>query len=190
MLDKFHKQTMDLSSTIRAGLPVVIHTNLGWTRQNENVMGAGLAKIAKEAIPELPRLLGAYYQLLASWDTPRKHAGLVATALEMQSALSAAGITIASPPAFANNLIFFPTKDLDRAKPHLSWQSPSSLWIITLSLGALAAKVRLLGWGQQYPIRMPLPGTGNGRLSEDAVAPLVETALTGLESRFVIVEKP
>jgi len=89
----------------------VIPTNLGWKKNGENVMGAGLAKQTALRHPDLPALYGEFCQRVKNYE-------LV--------------------PLFAyNKLLLFPVKPLNVARPWLSWNQPADIGLIWRSAEAL-----------------------------------------------------
>ena len=91
---------------------VVITTNIGWTKQGKNVMGAGVAKQAAERYPDLPWWYGDFCRTNGLNTTVVKYPG--------------------------NPIILFPTKELNEQAPWLSWQQKSSLELIEKSTRELA----------------------------------------------------
>ena len=85
---------------------MVIPTNIGWTKDGRNVMGAGIAKVAKHKFPGIDE----YY-------------GKKCRAGERSIV-----------PFIRYRLIFFPTKRLNEAKPYLSWQNASDFNLIEACL--------------------------------------------------------
>ncbi|AOQ24665.1 hypothetical protein MTAT_20100 [Moorella thermoacetica] len=71
-------------------------------------------------------------------------------------------------------LVSFPTKD--------DWRKPSSLELIIRSAGQLVEMANKFEWSVVY---MPRPGCGNGRLSWQQVAPVLERIL---DERFYIAQ--
>lgn len=130
------------------GSAIVIPTNIGWKGNNENVMGAGLAKEASRRFPHLAYRYGRWCQMHGA----------------------------STPVVFAEDLglILFPTKPLDVKSPHLSWRNNSTIERITQSLKELKdckAEHKIL------IIYLPLVGCGNGGLEESVVLPLLEQTL-------------
>ncbi|MFA5130770.1 MAG: hypothetical protein WC477_07735 [Patescibacteria group bacterium] len=76
---------------------VVISTNVGWTRDGSNVMGAGLAKTAAMRWPNLPVDYGAWCQ---------KFGGKMFVSKK-------------------NRVICLPSKPLNKVQPWASWRSNS-----------------------------------------------------------------
>lgn len=85
---------------------LVVPTNIGWTRSGQNVMGAGIAKQARQEDPSLAEWYGAQCQQYGA-DTPVLSRG---------------------------RLILFPTKPLNVESPWLSWMAKASLARIEQSL--------------------------------------------------------
>lgn len=131
-----------------------ITTNLGWKLNGENVMGAGVAKEAATRFPKLPKWYGTICQQIANgaahhWITFAPH----------------------DVAPVAGWLGCFPTKILDRQKPHLSWQRDSTLHCIERS--CIELKAHHLDIIAGKPVYLPLPGCGNGGLDPKDVRPLL-----------------
>ena len=136
---------------------IVIPTNIGWTKEGKNVMGAGLAAQAAQRFPKLAYFYGQYCKKYGSE-------------------------TEVIPWAGTNQLILFPVKPLNVEKPWLSWQQPASLDLIRKSaeeLEDLATSGVIEGL-----TAVPLVGCGNGKLSEKDVLPILREEL---DSRFILV---
>lgn len=88
---------------------IVIPTNIGWKKNGENVMGAGLAAQAKLKYPDFPLWLGRQYE---------------------------AGFR--SVQCFKGILCAFPVKPLIEAKPFLSWQNSADPNLIEKSAQELS----------------------------------------------------
>ncbi|MCK9428789.1 MAG: hypothetical protein M0R17_02110 [Candidatus Omnitrophica bacterium] len=89
----------------KLGSTIVIPTNEGWKHDGSNVMGAGLAKEAREVYTELPKIYGRDCQLLTS--------------------------RVYYPDY---RLILVPSKPLNVKSPHLSWQGNANINTVTKSL--------------------------------------------------------
>jgi hypothetical protein len=119
---------------------IVITTNIGWKKNGENPMGAGIAKAAAAMYPELP----AYYGRRC------KQYGTDTAVCEYKP----------------GNLILFPTKPLDEISPWASWRSGSSLDLISRSAKQLAYLNMI---GPSRVIGLPLVGCQNGGLQRGDV---------------------
>lgn len=148
----------------------VITTNIGWTKNGRNPMGAGIALQAAERFPDLPIWYGEICITHRS-DTP-------VVGHRFSGSLGAA------------NLVLFPTKPLDEAAPQLSWRQPSAIWLIEKS----AIQLRKLfvngdsGLEQakrRVEVHVPAVGCSNGGLSKEVVVPILERIL--VEDIFVFV---
>lgn len=140
---------------------VVIPTNVGWKMNNENVMGAGLAKQAVRKFPDIPRWYGE-----------------ICKACKMHTP-----VVVHSK----HKLILFPTKPLNQQAPHLSWQSSSSLDLIGHSSEQLVDMIQS-GLIKSY-VALPLVGCGNGGLPEAQVYPVLKNEFDLLESVTLIRQK-
>lgn len=134
---------------------VVVTTNIGWKTDGTNVMGAGVAKEAARRFPALP----SWYGYLC-----KKYKDDV-------------GICLYNP----GGLILLPTKKLNKAKPHLSWQADSDLDLIEQSLQQLVACVDDERIKQ---VVMGYPGCGNGGLQRAQAKPLLKQYL---DNRFIVL---
>ncbi len=76
---------------------IVVPTNVGWTRDGRNVMGAGVAKVAAKLWPELPVDYGKWCQ---------NHKGKIYVDKK-------------------NRIICLPSKPLNAAQPWASWRYKS-----------------------------------------------------------------
>lgn len=85
---------------------IVIPTNIGWTKEGKNVMGAGLAKQAAQRFPELPKKYGNACKL---------------------------GEDAAFCIALKERLVLFPVKPLNKQQPWLSWKNKADLDLIEQS---------------------------------------------------------
>src|SRR5688500_14468671 len=93
---------------------IVVPTNLGWNRRGENIMGAGVAKQARERFPHLPKVWGEHVRV-------------------------GARVTCTFAVDSESRCIFFPTKPLDAQRPADSWRRQSDLALIAQSAATLAA---------------------------------------------------
>lgn len=91
---------------------VVVPTNIGWTHDGYNVMGAGVAKQASYRFPKLAKIYGGFCQ---------EHGSI-------------AGILVLDD----FHLIMFPVKPLDDEHPELSWKRPATTGMITDSAEELS----------------------------------------------------
>ena len=139
---------------------IVITTNIGWKKDGNNPMGAGIAKEAAAMFPELPKWYG---------ERCRKYGGSTAV--------------INYDPA---RFFLFPTKPLDPDKPWLSWMGNSSLGLITKSTKQLVALVDILSKKDYFftKIGLPMVGCSNGRLDKKHVLPILHKYL---DDRFVLL---
>lgn len=145
----------DIWAFYDAGYYVCIPTNLGWTRDGRNVMGAGLAKQAKERFPALPLEVGREYRRLAA-------------SLDVNS----------EPPVFcsktAERIILVPSKPLNVEQPEFSWRSKSTIDFVRRSL------LSLKKWLEEHPackVAIPLIGAGCGELPEEVSASIIQDVL-------------
>ena len=139
------------------GYDLVIPTNAGWTKDGRNVMGAGLAKEAKEVCEN-----GAHIVDLAAL-----YGGLCRTGSSR----------VYLEPL---RLILVPSKPLLRDKPWLSWRQPSDGWTIKESLEWLVEHRDVF----RECVGVPLLGAGNGRLDPVFVKGLIEASL-GRYPKFI-----
>lgn len=128
---------------------VCIPVNIGWDKNDCNVMGRGLAREASHRYPELDKWYGRLC---------RKFKDNV-------------DICIYNP----GKLLMVPTKPLNEEKPWLSWQSNSSLKLIARSLRQLVA---CASQENLHKIAVPYLGCGNGGLAPIVVFPLLNSILT------------
>ncbi len=138
------------------GYPIVIPVNIGYKGDGTAVMGRGVALQASDRYPEVKERWGNVCQALD---------GNVTTMYDEEM-----------------NFIYFPTKPLNRAEPHMSWKGKATMDTVKKSLGALLHVVK------QHDIlecMMPLVGCGNGGLSKRLVKKLMEQ---NLDDKFTLVE--
>lgn len=147
----------DLWEFHKQGYWVVVTTNIGWKKDHSNVMGAGVAKQAAYRFPDLPEWYG---------DLCVKYKDGIGICLYNEG-----------------KLIMLPTKPLNRAAPHLSWQGNSSLPLIESGLQELVAVVET---EKLRRVALSYPGCGNGGLDVKVVKPLLTKYLN---SRFTVVER-
>jgi hypothetical protein len=138
---------------------IVIPTNIGWKKNQENVMGAGIAKEAAHRFPNLAYRYGRWCEMHGE-DTK------VVFAEDL-------------------SLVLLPTKPLALNAPHLSWRGPSTLARVERSLRELVDIQK--EYTALQTVYIPLVGCGNGRLNEADVLPLMMAILTG--DCFVIVRE-
>lgn len=125
------------STTVRAKTVIVVPTNVGWKSNGDNVMGAGIAKDAAKFDPDFPRAYGRWCQLYCD------------------------RIFVHYSDPHGLHLCAAPSKPLNSATPHLSWQSSATYEQVVKSLGQLVNEARVRSHLDWY---MPLLGVGNGRL--------------------------
>ena len=140
-MSRFHEIQGNLWDYVRVGNVVVITTNGVRNRYGYAVMGAGVAKQARDRFPGIAKRLGS---LLA------EH-GLQVEALPM-------GMAVGNASEWT--LVAFPTK--------VHWREPSSLDLIARSAAQLEVLATRHDWQDVY---LPRPGVGNGGLRwEDVLA--------------------
>lgn len=127
---------------------VVIPTNIGYTKEGANVMGAGVAKQAAAKFPGLADWYGSMCQRYGA-ATP------VITVVQ-------------------RHLILFPVKPLNPEAPWLSWKFYASLELIKRSAAELEATEFMDG----EEVAVPLVGCGNGKLKESSVFPILRRYLS------------
>jgi len=123
---------------------VVVTTNVGWKRNGENVMGAGIAKQAAERYPELPKLYGRWCK-----EKGRN--------LYLNESL---------------RVICLPTKELNKEQPHLSWKKPSEPRLVLcsyLKLFRLAKEWNNVNCSDERIkyIKCPIFGATNGQIPKN-----------------------
>lgn len=138
----------------------VIPTNLGWTKEGLNVMGAGLAKQAAARYPDLTTVYGQACQEMR-WQAP----GLI----------------------LYEDLILFPVKPVNYGYPHLSWKANASYDLITQMLTKLRTLARQ---DKDIKVAIPLIGTGNGKLEVGPIVTLLHTKLDKLKRDIILVLDP
>jgi hypothetical protein len=137
----------------------VITTNGTVKKNGEAVMGRGCALEAKTKWPSLPMLLG---QAIAN------------RGLSTRLLYTAHGYGGGKPPVPHTHLISFPVK--------FHWMEPANLALIQKSMAELVViKHSSLRYNSNVEggptIVMPRPGCGNGRLTWDAVKPVLEEGI-------------
>lgn len=150
-----------------SGSGIVIPTNEGWNSRGENIMGAGLAKIAAEMEPALPKLYGMH--LKREFDKCGKD----------ESSIYFYDTNIFLNDATKTKWICLPTKRLNKLEPSLSWQCKSSLPLIKSKL------YELYTVSGTFPIFLPLLGCGLGQLPVESVLATMAEVL--VSDRFHLV---
>jgi len=142
---------------------VGIPTNIGWTKNGYNVMGAGLAFQAKEKYPDLPfqygRILRNHYE-------------------------KNSGILVVEIPEY--KLLMLPTKPLNEDMPSMSWNGSSSKELIEKTLTQLGV------WLSTHPeenVYIPFLGCGNGGLNISDIKPLIEHYVKEYQNLYLIDKK-
>lgn len=140
---------------------IVIPTNLGWTKNKENVMGAGLALELKNRNSFIAFWYGqvCYKRFINKDDR---------------------NITILDQ----EKIIFFATKPLIQETPHLSWKQNSSLETIEKSCKELV--FYLQNRLKDKMILLPLVGCGNGKLDSKIVKPILEKYFNNFDNVFLV----
>ena len=140
---------------------VVITTNIGWKKDGDNPMGAGVAKEAAKRFPDLPTIYGVRCQKYRC-DT-------------------------AVWPFEPGKLILFPTKPLNSNQPWLSWKNNSDYGLIEKSAKQLAYLVFILRERGKFlsTVTLPMVGCGNGNLNPKRVTQILEKYL---DDTFLLVE--
>ena len=137
---------------------ICIPTNLGWSKDGRNIMGAGLARQAALLYPDLPSLYGRFC-LDCSMG---KDCGPYAPHIFQFTGHNRWLICVA-------------TKALDKEQPWMSWNQKSSLSLVRESVTKLVDHCKnFLG-----PVLVVPFGCGCGGLSEDDVLPLMDEHLGG-----------
>lgn len=151
----------DIWTLHKEGHWIVVTTNIGWKKDGSNPMGAGIAKTAADKYPDLPVWYG---------ERCKKYRTNTAVA------------------AYKNGRIFlFPTKPFNEEQPWLSWKSDSSIELIERSSRQLVRLVDILSnRGLFIPrVGLPLPGCGNGNLTQRQVIPIISNIL---DDRFILFD--
>lgn len=144
-------ETGDIWEWHDRGIPIVVPTNIGYTRLGLNVMGRGVAGQAKKRYPELAQFIGL--RCMAARET--------------------------TPVIWwQKKIILFPTKPFNPERPWFSWHSKSDLALIERSAEQLSRFPRKYGLAE---IALPLVGCGNGALLPGDVLPVLDKYLGGPE---------
>lgn len=149
---------------------VVIPSNIGWKRNGENVMGAGVAKQCKIMYPEVPLKLGEHYKYLYHSNPNR-------------DAVNNISIN------WKRELIFFPTKALNKERPWLSWQHNSDLETIKQPCFYLKELIIEYSFAKNEIILLPLVGCGNGGLDKELVIPILEHYFNDLDNIVLVINE-
>ena len=144
---------------------IVVPTNVGWKKNGENVMGAGIAKQAAVMFPDLPLWYGTYCEQY------REKAGVTFYWQDTDKAVP--------------SLALVPTKALDEEKPWLSWQQESTMARVEQSLCEIHYLVEQSN--MKITIILPLLGCGNGGLDEKEVYPMMKVYLP--EDNYILVRE-
>lgn len=154
------KDPVNLWRMYDRGHPIAIATNYGWKKDLTNVMGAGIAKQAKERFPKLPREYGQY-----CYDHHLKHPR---------------AYCIPSTYFAQYNLFLCASKKLDPYAPNQSWRASASIsqiWTSCVSLQEIASAVT------DSSIFIPRLGCANGGLDWNVVRTIMEPVLS---NQFVV----
>lgn len=147
---------------------VCVTTNLVVTG-NGLVMGAGIAKQAKDRYPSLPHLFGEYYR------------GFSLSGIRNDFTYCVAKSVIPPPnwPLFTRHIVAFPTK--------YHWRDHSDLLLIRKSAQDLVYLVERLedDLDKDVTVVLPRPGCGLGGLKWDRVKVVIEPILA--DDRFRII---
>ena len=140
---------------------IVIPTSVGWNKYGEAVMGGpNINGQARALFPELPFWYGQQCQMMGDSQVL---------------------------PWEEGRLILFPTKSLNRRKPHLSWKNFVSHETVAISLRQLVRLVpKLLGGNILLP---PVGCTERDGLFLSAIAPLLMEAVEA-QPRIILVRPP
>jgi len=169
---------------------IVVPTNMGWRKDGRNVMGAGVAKQARDRCGNIPMIVGQFYKdyrrqwMRESMNTNppiltalfgRKEQGQDGALVPAVSA----DVKLLAPYGWVE-MVFVPSKKL--VKPaYLSWKYPSDLRLVRRSLRRLK-KIKTL----REKIAVPLIGAGNGGLDQRLIEGTIAEIL-GDDERFTIV---
>lgn len=136
---------------------IVVPTNLGWNKQRENILGAGLAKQVKDKFPDIAKQYGTFCIDYYIYSDRRLYS---IDYIERED----------------YKFLMFPTKKLIVERPHLSWRQDSDLETIEKSCKDLMTKIAIdkVNGEKEQTYLMPLVGCGNGKLSKDDVIPILE----------------
>ena len=149
------------------GYSIVIPTNFGYNKNRQNIMGAGLALQAKLKFSDLPDIYG---KLIINYINSKE------------------GIFNSETFYIKKYKLFmFPTKSLNREKPHLSWKKNSDLSTITQScISMLKLYSDLLERGNIFSkIYLPMVGGGLGNLDKEDVKSVLNKFLS---DDFILLE--
>lgn len=148
---------------------LVITTNGYVKKNNEAVLGRGIALEAVKRYPWLPRSLGVH--LITSGN----HVG-----------------EFDVTPNFVRNSEFnfslytFPVKPKIGPNGEMGWQAKADINLIKRSAIQLVNMIDLYRYQKGYKVLMPRPGCGNGRLKWEDVKPVIEPYL---DDRFTVMER-
>jgi hypothetical protein len=126
---------------------IVIPTNVGWTKDHYNVMGAGLAKYAATMDKQFQKSYGLWCQQYG--DRIFMH-----YSVPMCRWLCAA-----------------PSKALNGKQPHMSWKNDSTIEQVIKSLAQIREEAIIRSHLDWY---LPIMGAGNGGLDEEEVCKQIE----------------
>jgi hypothetical protein len=138
---------------------IIIPTNKGYTKDQINVMGKGIAEQAKVKYPNLPLWYGKVL-LKRLQNNDNRNIVIENTC----------------------KLILFPTKKLDLINPQLSWRQNSDLETIEQS----AIELKAFSEKNESIIYLPLVGCGNGKLKKVDVMPILEKYFSELNNIFLV----
>jgi hypothetical protein len=159
---------------------VVVPTNIGWRKgTTQGIMGAGLAAQARTRWPAVEASWGAHCMQQVNKTS---FGGFVVPLLLLTGDVGPAGIILA------------PTKPLNLREPHRSWQSPSDLELVQLTLCFLLSERQaqaLTLLQPEYRVLIPLLGAGHGGIPEAEAEQLIrdEVALAEHRARFFLVKR-
>lgn len=150
----------DLWTWNHEGRWIIICTNIGWKKDGSNPMGAGVARVAAEKYPELP----AWY-------------GRRCKKYEARTAVA---------PYHEGRLFLFPTKPLDEEQPWMSWKNDACTTLIRKSCLQLVKLADIMEEKGHFLVQigLPMPGCGNGNLTQRQVLPIITDIL---DDRFVLL---
>lgn len=140
---------------------IIIPTNLGWTKENKNVMGRGIAKQASLKFPVLPFDYGKTLK--------ENYINNINSNIILFHDLK---------------VICFATKPLNKTDPHLSWKQNSSIEQIINSCYDLKEYIQENNFNNQ--IFIPKVGCGNGCLNFSDIETILEDILGNLENITLI----
>lgn len=162
---------------------IICPTNIGWNNKKENVMGAGIAKEVKIKFPEVPLRLGYFYRLLY-------YAKSLMNEYEKSEDIS---FCYFHKLLFYKNIIFLPTKELNKDKPWLSWKNNSSLDLIEEGISNLKKlfdheSFKYNNKDHKVQCIIPMIGCGCGKLDSQDVIKILEKYLRD-DDRFILIKK-